>query len=109
MSGRLPFVGLGARGNDTARNAEEILTRELGGEEAARVMPDRAGRDRVIGGLAFAGSGIAFLVAVAFLYSAEGPGSPDILVTLASPAGRGLFNGSPVEPRWYSDSWPPRP
>ena len=56
-------------------------------------MPDRADRDRAIGGLAFAGSGIAFLVAVAFLYRAEGPGSPDILVTLSSPAGRGLFNG----------------
>ena len=56
-------------------------------------MPDRVDRDRVIGALAFAGSGIAFLVAVAFLYRAEGPGSPDILVTLASPAGRGLFNG----------------
>jgi hypothetical protein len=49
--------------------------------------------NRTLGAAVFAVSGIAFLVAVAYLYSAEGPGSPDILDTLSSPGGRGLLNG----------------
>jgi hypothetical protein len=49
---------------------------------------------RVVGGLSFLGSGIGFLIAVAYLIAAEGPGSPDVLSTLASPSGRGLFVAS---------------
>jgi len=46
---------------------------------------------RLVGGIALAGSGLGFLVAVAYLVAAEGPGSQDILSVLASPSGRGLF------------------
>src|SRR2546430_15905965 len=46
----------------------------------------------LIGPAALAGSGIAFVVALAFLFAAEGPGSADILTTLGSEPGRQLFN-----------------
>jgi len=46
----------------------------------------------LIGPAAFAGSGVAFVVALAFLFAAEGPGSADILTTLGSEPGRQLFN-----------------
>jgi len=51
-------------------------------------------RGRLFGALAFVVSGVAFVVALGFLYAAEGPGSPDILSTLSSPSGRGLFAGA---------------
>src|SRR5207245_9599143 len=46
----------------------------------------------LIGPAAFAGSGVAFVVALAFLFAAEGPGSADILSTLRSEPGRQLFS-----------------
>ena len=46
------------------------------------------------GPAAFLSSGVAFLVAVAFLFAAEGPGSADILTTLDSERGRQLFEGT---------------
>lgn len=48
---------------------------------------------RWLGAVIFAVSGIGFLVAVAYLLAAQGPGSPDILDTLSSPSGRQLFSG----------------
>lgn len=48
----------------------------------------------MVGGLGFAGSGFGFLISVGYLVMAEGPGSPDILTTLASPSGRGQFVAS---------------
>jgi hypothetical protein len=43
------------------------------------------------GSAAALGSGAGLLVSVGYLIAAQGPGSPDILVTLASPSGRGEF------------------
>ncbi len=45
-------------------------------------------------GAAALGSGAGLLVSVAYLIAAQGPGSPDILATLASPSGRGEFDAS---------------
>jgi hypothetical protein len=44
-----------------------------------------------VGGGSFIASGLGFLISVGYLIAAEGPGTPDILSTLASPNGRGLF------------------
>lgn len=46
-----------------------------------------------IGAVWLAGSGIGFLIAVAFLFAAEGPSSPDILDTMSSASGRILIRG----------------
>ena len=46
------------------------------------------------GGISALGSGAGLLASVAYLIAAQGPGSPDILVTLASPNGRGEFVAS---------------
>lgn len=54
-------------------------------------MRSKGGGARLVGGFSFIGSGLGFLVAVAYLIAAQGPGSPDILSTLAAPNGRGLF------------------
>jgi len=48
----------------------------------------------VVGGISALGSGSGLLVSVAYLIAAQGPGSPDILATLASPTGRGEFVAS---------------
>lgn len=46
------------------------------------------------GGASALGSGAGLLVSVAYLIAAQGPGSPDVLVTLASRVGRGEFVAS---------------
>ena len=43
------------------------------------------------GGASALGAGTGLLVSVAYLIAAQGPGSPDVLVVLASPGGRGEF------------------
>ena len=57
--------------------------------QRVRALPNQV--RTLIGPAAFAGSGVAFVVAVAFLFAAEGPGSGDILTTLGSEHGRQLF------------------
>ena len=47
----------------------------------------------VIGAAGFASAGLAFLIAVAYLYAAEGPGTPNVPATLAQPGGQHLFFG----------------
>src|SRR6266566_496258 len=47
----------------------------------------------LVGAASFAVSGVAFLIAVLFLYAAEGPGSLDVPSTLAQPSGQNLFFG----------------
>lgn len=47
----------------------------------------------MVGAASFGLSGLAFLLAVLYLYRAEGPGSPDVPVTLAQPQGQQLFFG----------------
>ncbi len=58
---------------------------------ASAEQPRTVGLVWAAGGAAALGSGAGLLVSVAYLIAAQGPGSPDILVTLASPSGRGEF------------------